>query len=212
MTSRPPCTGAALLRPSPALLRPSPALLRPYGAAIPPPVRAPRGCAPRPRCCAPTAPPSRPPVWAQRCCAPTCAAIPPPVRAPRGCAPTCAAIPPPVRAQRCCAPRPRCCAPTAPRGCAPRPRCCAPTAPPSRPPVWAQRGCASPLRPYSSAGPNSARRSGSAKTCIGGADATTRPSCITTTVSAHCRATVRSWVASSTVTPCSTSRSKIAKI
>ena len=67
------------------------------------------------------------------------------------------------------------------------------------------------VRPYG-AGPNSARRSGSAKTCIGGADATTRPSCITTTVSAHCRATVRSWVASSTVTPCSTSRSKIAKI
>ena len=67
------------------------------------------------------------------------------------------------------------------------------------------------VRPYG-AGPNSARRSGSAKTCTGGADATTRPSCITTTVSAHCRATVRSWVASSTVTPCSTSRSKIAKI
>ncbi len=67
------------------------------------------------------------------------------------------------------------------------------------------------LRPYG-AGPNNARRSGSAKTCTGGADAITRPSCITTTVSAHCRATVRSWVASSTVTPCSTSRSKIAKI
>jgi hypothetical protein len=67
------------------------------------------------------------------------------------------------------------------------------------------------VRPYG-AGPNNARRSGSAKTCTGGADAITRPSCITTTVSAHCRATVRSWVASSTVTPCSTSRSKIAKI
>ena len=193
MTSRPPCTGAALLRPSPALLRP-------YGAAIPPPVRA------------------------QRCCAPT---------APRGCAPTCAAIPPPVRAQRCCAPRPRC-APLA-RAAAPLARAAAPLrrrhpAPctgaallrpsPARlrpygaaipPPCMGAALLRPYVRPYG-AGPNNARRSGSAKTCTGGADAITRPSCITTTVSAHCRATVRSWVASSTVTPCSTSRSKIAKI
>ena len=143
MTSRPPCTGAALLRPSPALLRP-------YGAAIPPPVRAQRGCAPRPRCCAP-----RPRCCAPRprCCAPRprcCAPTAPPSRplygrsaASRKFASDFAilAIPPPVRAQRGCAPTaPRCCAPTAPR-------CCAPTAPPSRPPVWAPRCCAPTCAP-----------------------------------------------------------------
>jgi|GEM_PF-6677473 len=162
--SRPPCTGAALLRPygaarlrpyvrrhpapctGAALLRPSPARLRPYGAARLRPYGAAR---------------LRP--YGAALLRPYGAAL----LRPYG-----AAIPPPCMGAALLRPY---------------------------------------VRPYG-AGPNNARRSGSAKTCTGGADAITRPSCITTTVSAHCRATVRSWVASSTVTPCSTSRSKIAKI
>jgi hypothetical protein len=183
MTSRPPCTGAARLRPSPALLRP------------------PRGCAPRPRCCAPTAPPSRP-LYGRRAAAPLA----------RAAAPLRRRHPAPLYGRRAAAPL---------RRRHPAPCTGAALLRPS--PALLRPYGAALLRPYGAAllrpyvrpygaGPNNARRSGSAKTCTGGADAITRPSCITTTVSAHCRATVRSWVASSTVTPCSTSRSKIAKI
>jgi hypothetical protein len=194
MTSRPPCTGAALLRP-------------------------PRGCAPRPRCCAPTAPPSRP-LYGRRAAAPLrrSAAAPLRRRHPAPC--TGAALLRPygaalLRPYGAALLRPYGAALLRPYGAALlRPYGAAllrPYGAAIPPPCMGAALLRPYVRPYG-AGPNSARRSGSAKTCIGGADATTRPSCITTTVSAHCRATVRSWVASSTVTPCSTSRSKIAKI